>query len=205
MVAGYDRYFQIARCFRDEDLRADRQPEFTQLDVEMSFVERDDVLGLIEGLTADVFEKCLGVKIDLPLPRLSYATAMAKYGSDKPDLRFGLEIVDVERHRREERVHRVQRRARRRRRRPRHQREGRRGHVLNVALKPGGELPKFVEAYKAKGLAWMKAEAATSSRSRIEKFIPDPMTGGILSAAMPCSRATCSCSSPTAEAVVATP
>ncbi len=95
MIAGYDRYFQIARCLRDEDLRADRQPEFTQLDVEMSFVERDDVLSLMENLAVDIFDKCLGVKLKTPFPRLSYAEVMAKYGSDKPDLRFGLEIVDV--------------------------------------------------------------------------------------------------------------
>ena len=95
MVAGYDKYFQIARCLRDEDLRADRQPEFTQLDVEMSFVEMDDVFRVIENLTAHVFKSCLGVEIKLPLPRLKYADAMLKYGSDKPDLRYGLEIVDV--------------------------------------------------------------------------------------------------------------
>ncbi len=95
MVAGYDKYFQIARCLRDEDLRADSQPEFTQLDVEMSFVEMEDVFRVIENLTVDVFRRCLNVEIKLPLPRLQYADAMLKYGSDKPDLRYGLEIVDV--------------------------------------------------------------------------------------------------------------
>ncbi|NMB25383.1 MAG: aspartate--tRNA ligase [Firmicutes bacterium] len=95
MMGGMDRYFQIARCFRDEDLRADRQPEFTQLDMEMAFVDRDDILDLIEDMVTFVFEGTVGAKIQLPLPRLSYADAMARYGSDKPDTRFGLEIVDV--------------------------------------------------------------------------------------------------------------
>src|SRR6516225_11290776 len=95
MVAGYDKYFQIARCLRDEDLRADRQPEFTQLDLEMSFVEMDDVFRVIENLTADIFKRCIGVDVKTPFPRLSYADVMLKYGSDKPDLRYGLEIVDV--------------------------------------------------------------------------------------------------------------
>ncbi len=96
MVAGYERYFQIARCFRDEDLRADRQPEFTQLDVEMSFVEREDIMGIIEPLYTAIIEK-LGNKpiVCKPFPVLTYAEAMAKYGSDKPDLRFGMELTDL--------------------------------------------------------------------------------------------------------------
>lgn len=95
MVAGFDRYYQIARCFRDEDLRADRQPEFTQIDVEMAFVERDDILNTIDGLIAHVMKKVRGIEIQLPLPRYTYRDMMEKYGSDKPDLRFGLEIVDI--------------------------------------------------------------------------------------------------------------
>ncbi len=96
MMAGFERYYQIARCFRDEDLRADRQPEFTQLDLEMSFVEEDDVIGAIEGLMARVFEDAgFAVSSAPPWPRLSYDEAMLRYGSDKPDVRFGLELADL--------------------------------------------------------------------------------------------------------------
>ncbi len=95
MVAGYDRYFQIARCFRDEDLRADRQPDFTQLDMEMSFVTQEDIISLNERLAAYILHETLGQELALPFPRLTYAEVMNRYGSDKPDLRFGLELQDV--------------------------------------------------------------------------------------------------------------
>jgi len=95
MVAGFDRYMQIARCFRDEDLRADRQPEFTQIDLEMSFVDMEDVLSMVEGYVQRLFKEVLDVEIPFPLPRLTYAEAMSRFGSDKPDTRFGMEIFDL--------------------------------------------------------------------------------------------------------------
>ena len=95
MVAGYDRYFQIVRCFRDEDLRADRQPEFTQIDCEMSFVEQEDVLNTFEGMMRALFKNVLGVDVPNPLPRMSWYDAMDNYGSDKPDIRFGMKIHEL--------------------------------------------------------------------------------------------------------------
>ena len=95
MVAGYDRYIQLARCFRDEDLRADRQPEFTQLDLEMSFVDAEDIIGVIDGLVARLAKQILGLDLKLPLPRMTYDEAMERFGHDAPDLRFGMELIDL--------------------------------------------------------------------------------------------------------------
>lgn len=95
MCGGMDRYFQIVKCFRDEDLRADRQPEFTQIDIEMSFVDEEQVMGMAEGMIARVLREALGQELALPIPRMKYEQAMAEYGVDKPDIRFGLKLTDV--------------------------------------------------------------------------------------------------------------
>jgi aspartyl-tRNA synthetase len=171
MVSGYDKYFQIARCLRDEDLRADRQPEFTQLDLEMSFAEMDDVFAVIEGLVAAIFRQCVGVEIPLPVRRMKYADVMLRYGSDKPDLRFGLEITDVGElaGQSEFSVFRevlagggVVRAI---------NAKGAAGRFSNTELKPGGKLSTLVGTFGAKGLAWMKVEAEKLTGS-IEKFFP---------------------------------
>jgi aspartyl-tRNA synthetase len=171
MVSGYDKYFQIARCLRDEDLRADRQPEFTQLDLEMSFVELDDVLGVIDRLTAEVFQQCLGVAIPLPLPRLRYADAMLRYGSDKPDLRYGLEIVELSdlASQTEFSVFRDTIAA------------GGKVRALNAkgaaekfSRKGLDELAEVAKRSGAKGLAWVKVEKDKFT-GPIEKFLPAPV------------------------------
>lgn len=164
MVSGFDRYYQIARCFRDEDLRADRQPEFTQIDMELSFVEVDDVIALNEGLLEKVFKEALGVQISLPLPRITYKEAMDRYGSDKPDTRFGMELIDLT-----------------------EELTGVEFKVFAGAIAAGGNvraikapklfprkevdaLGEFVKTYGAKGLAWM-AMKPEGLHSPIAKFL----------------------------------
>ncbi|BAU24162.1 aspartyl-tRNA synthetase [Caldimicrobium thiodismutans] len=150
MVAGFERYYQIVRCFRDEDLRADRQPEFTQLDLEMSFVTEEDVMQLVEELISHLFEKTMGISLSVPFPRLSYQYAISTYGTDRPDLRFGLELKDVSEIAKASQF-----------------------QVFRSALEKGGfvkgikvpahftrkeieELTSFAQELGAKGLAWIK-------------------------------------------------
>ncbi|MDW8799908.1 aspartate--tRNA ligase [Clostridium sp. A1-XYC3] len=175
MVSGYDRYFQIAKCFRDEDLRANRQPEFTQIDMELSFVEVDDVIELNERLIQRVFKEIANVDVKLPIERMPYKTAMEKYGSDKPDLRFGMEINDLT-----EAVKDVD------------------FKVFQDALSNNGsvraikaegsaamgrkqvdKLVDFVKTYGAKGLAWI-AYKEDGVKSSIGKFLTEEQTQAIL-------------------------
>lgn len=152
MVAGFDKYFQIARCYRDEDARGDRQPEFTQIDMEMSFVTQDDVLAETEGLMAHIFQKALGVDLSLPFPRLSYEEALDRYGTDKPDLRYGLELKDFTPH-----VDKGSFQA--------FQKVVAQGGVVKALVVEGGAsfsrkeieaLEEVAKTYRAAGLAWMK-------------------------------------------------
>ena len=170
MLAGMDRYIQITRCFRDEDLRADRQPEFTQIDLEMSFVEQDDVIAVNEGFLKRVFKEVLDVDIQLPLPRLTWREAMDRFGSDKPDTRFGFEIKDIS------------------------DIAANCGFgVFKSAIEAGGtvrliningyadkfprkeidKLADFVKTYRAKGLAWMKLAADGTMTSSFAKFLTE--------------------------------
>jgi len=169
MVSGFDKYFQIVKCFRDEDLRADRQPEFTQLDMEMSFVEAEDVMSVIEGLMREVFKKIKGVDIELPLPRMTYKEAMNRYGSDKPDIRFGIELKDLS-----DILNQCE------------------FKVFSDVIRNGGKvkainaencgenlsrkdidaLSEFVKTYKAKGLAWINY-TSEGIKSPILKFVKE--------------------------------
>lgn len=171
MMAGYDRYVQVARCFRDEDLRADRQPEFTQLDLEMSFVDADDVMGVIDGLVQKLAKEELGIDVKLPLPRITYDEAMERFGHDAPDLRFGLELVDCTDLAAKSDFRVFSSVAA----------EG--GRVRAINAKKGGEhysrrgiddLTEYVKQFGAKGLAWFKVEADGALASTIAKnFKPE--------------------------------
>jgi len=176
MVAGFDRYIQLARCFRDEDSRADRQPEFTQIDLEMSFVDVEDVLEVGEGYIARIFKEAMGVDIPLPLPRLTYKDAMDRYGSDKPDTRFGMEIFDLS-----------------------DEVRGSSFAVFKSALEGGGtvrgicaknavsklsrkeidKLTDFVKGIGAKGLAWIRL-TDTGIASSFAKFMTEDEMSAIL-------------------------
>ena len=170
MCAGFDRYFQIVKCFRDEDLRADRQPEFTQIDIEMSFVEEDDVMAMAEGLMARLFKDTLGIDLKTPFERMSYAQAIADYGLDKPDLRFGLTLKDVTDIVRGSEF-----------------RLFARAELVKAMSVPQGavlsrkeidDLTDFVRIYGAQGLAWIKIKEDTW-QSPIAKFLSQEERDGL--------------------------
>ena len=167
MIAGYDKYYQIAHCFRDEDLRANRQPEFTQLDMEMSFVERDDVIGVIDSLCAEVSEKVLGRTLSLPLPRLTHQEALRLFGTENPDLRFGLEIREIT-----EIVQDVDFQVFRRLAQSGGQVRGLsvKGAASKYSRKGLDELTEFACSLGANGLAWFKVEEAGLSSPIAKNF-----------------------------------
>ncbi len=178
MCSGYDRYFQIARCFRDEDLRADRQPEFTQIDMELSFVDVDDVIDVNERLLAKIFKEVLGVEVQLPIPRMTWREAMERYGSDKPDIRFGMELCDVT-----EVVKdcgfavfkgAIE--------------NG--GSVRGINAKGQGSMPRkkidklvsFAKDYGAKGLAYIAVQEDGTAKSSFAKFMTEEETAALIQA-----------------------
>ena len=181
MISGFDRYYQIVRCFRDEDLRADRQPEFTQLDVETSFLAQADIMALMEGLMRHFFGEVLGVALPDPFPRMTFAEALRRYGSDKPDLRIALELVDVADLVRDCDFKVFAAPA-----------KDPRGRVAALRVPGGGAMPRsqidacteWVTRYGAKGLAYIKVNEAARGReglqSPIIKFLSDAALAGIL-------------------------
>jgi len=183
MVAGMDRYFQIARCFRDEDLRADRQPEFTQVDLELSFVNQDEVMAVAEGLLRAMFDAGAGIHLPEEFPRITYAEAMDRYGLDRPDVRFGLEHVNIT-----ELMKRVEFKVFRE--------PAENGGLIKVLRVPGGgsslsrkqidDYTKFVSIYGARGLAWIKVndkdDLPGGLQSPIVKFLPEDVLADLLDA-----------------------
>ena len=186
MMSGFDRYYQVVRCFRDEDLRADRQPEFTQLDIETSFMEQEDIMTMMEGMIRDVFKNTLDVELPQPFPRMSYTEAMHRYGSDKPDLRIPLELIDIT-----DLMSGVEFKVFSG---PANDPKGR---VAVLKLPNGGELTrkeiddytKFVSNYGAKGLAYIKVNDLEQGReglqSPILKFLPDDVIAQIIERTQP--------------------
>ncbi|AKM19874.1 Aspartate--tRNA ligase [Geobacillus sp. 12AMOR1] len=173
MVGGVERYYQIARCFRDEDLRADRQPEFTQIDIEMSFISQEDIIDLTERMMAAVVKAAKGIDIPRPFPRMTYAEAMNRYGSDKPDVRFGLELVDVSEAVRDSAFQVFARTVK----------EGGQVKAINVkgaasrySRKDIDALGEFAARYGAKGLAWLKAEGDELKGPIAKFFTADEQT-----------------------------
>ena len=164
MIANYDRYFQIVKCFRDEDLRADRQPEFTQIDIEMSFIDEEDIFARMEGLTNHVFKSVRGIDLPDPFPRLTYADAMETYGSDKPDLRYEMQLQDVKDFTDASDFNAFK------------SAEKVKGIIIEGGAKYSrkniDELTDFVKKYRAKGLAWMKGEKGAFIGG-ISKFFPE--------------------------------
>ncbi|TMW73960.1 aspartate--tRNA ligase [Alteribacter natronophilus] len=179
MVSGFERYYQVARCFRDEDLRADRQPEFTQVDIEASFMEKEDLLAMMEDMMVRLVEKVKGVKVETPFARLTYDEAMNRYGSDKPDTRYGMELVDVSEVVKDSGfkvfASTVQ--------------KG--GVVKGICVKGVADqysrkdldgLGSFVEVYGAKGLAWLKVEEGGDLKGPIAKFFGDAEKKAVIDA-----------------------
>jgi aspartyl-tRNA synthetase len=183
MVAGFDRYYQIARCFRDEDLRADRQPEFTQLDMEFAFIDERGVQDTVEAMIRAIFKEVAGVELADPFPRMTYAEAMRRYGSDKPDLRIALELVDLA-----DKVKQVEFKV------FAEAANNPDGRVAALRLPGGADLTRkqiddlgaFVAKYGAKGLAWMRVDDRAKGRdglnSPIAKFLDDATLGIVLDA-----------------------
>ena len=171
MLSGFDRYFQIVKCFRDEDFRADRQPEFTQIDIEMSFVDEEDIFTNMEGMTRHVFKEVIGEDLPDPFPRLTYAEAMYKYGSDKPDMRFELFLQDVKEFTDKSDFNAFK------------SAECVKAIIVSDGAKYSrkiiDELTEFVKTYKAKGLAWMKTENGQLTGG-ISKFIDDSLQKEII-------------------------
>jgi len=178
MVSGIERYYQIARCFRDEDLRADRQPEFTQLDIETSFMSQEDIMGMMEQMMAKIMKEVKGINISLPIARMPYDEAMERYGSDKPDTRFEMELVNLSEIVKDSSFKVFE------------QAVATGGQVKAINVKQGGDkysrkdidaLTEFVKVYGAKGLAWLKAEEE-GLKGPIAKFISEEEQKGMASA-----------------------